>query len=322
MAALRQLAEDERKAKEVFVARVSHEFRTPLNVIIGMVSLMVDNPRLYGEFPARAMEHLETVYRTCKHLASMIDDVLDLSQADSGRVTIHRERVPLRDILDTSLNVVRPLLDRKGLALSLELADDLPEIDCDRVRIRQVILNLLSNAARFTDEGGITVTACQQGADVLIDVADSGPGIAAEDVDRIFQPFVQGGNDPLRTRGGSGLGLSISKQFVELHGGRIWLESEPGKGTVFHVQLPVAAPPPPAANAARWMVEDWSWYEGRNGPGLKDDQYRPRVVVYDETGELRHALDRRTEEVEVVDAGSLSAAIEQAAACSGACPDG
>ena len=307
MAALRQAAEEARKSKETFAARVSHEFRAPLNVIIGMVSLMVERPGLYAtDFSPRAMRHLRTVYQNCQHLSSMIDDVLDLSQADSGRMALRRQPSALAELVESSLAVVRPLLEQKGLALRMAVPADLPPVTCDRIRIRQVILNLLSNAARFTETGSITVTVSQVKSNAVISVADTGPGISPEDVGRIFEPFIQGQSDPLRIKGGSGLGLSISRQFVELHGGRIWAESRLGAGTTVFVELPLDEPAAPVAGPARWIQEDWIWHEGRSGPDLPRSQYRPRLVLCDETGDLYRSFTRLSEEVELVEGHQAS----------------
>ena len=316
MAALRRAAEEARRQKEVFIARVSHEFRAPLNIIIGMISLMVENPRQYGgRFPRKAREHLQIVYANCQHLSSMIDDVLDLSQADAGRLTLHRAQTDLREIIESSVAVVRPWLEEKSLGLRMVLPDGLPPILCDRVRIRQVILNLLSNAARFTETGYVSLEAMHRNGRALIKVADTGPGIPPEDLQRIFEPFAQGSADPLRTKGGSGLGLSISKQFVELHGGRIWVESQVGVGTAFFVELPLSDPEGPVTPPGRWIKEDWPWIARKAGPGLPKGQYRPRLVVYDREDDLCQTLRRRYGEVEFVEAHSLAQATESLQQC-------
>jgi signal transduction histidine kinase/CheY-like chemotaxis protein len=322
MAALRQAAEDARKSKEAFAARVSHEFRAPLNVIIGLVGLMVENPDLYeSPFPPAAVEHLQTVQRNCKHLAGMIDDVLDLSQVDAGQMVLRREPVDFSEVIEWATAMVRPMLEHKGLTLNVEVPPDLPLVYCDRIRIRQVILNLVSNAARFTDTGSITVRASHSASGsattgrVTVSVTDTGPGISPEDAQRIFEPFVQGQNDPRRIRGGTGLGLSISKQFVTLHGGRIWAESQPGAGATFHIELPVDAQAPVAAASAGWIKEEWEWYEGQTGPNLPASQYRPRYVVCDADGELCRTFARERESAEFVAVRSLDAALNDLAQC-------
>lgn len=316
MAALRRAAEEARRQKEVFIARVSHEFRAPLNIIIGMISLMVENPEQYGgRFPRKAREHLQIIHANCQHLSSMIDDVLDLSQADAGRLTLHRAQTDLREIIESSVAVVRPWLEEKSLGLRVVLPDGLPPILCDRVRIRQVILNLLSNAARFTETGYVSLEATHRNGRALIKVADTGPGIPPEDLQRIFEPFAQGSADPLRTKGGSGLGLSISKQFVELHGGRIWVESQVGVGTTFFVELPLSDLEGPIASPGRWIKEEWPWVARKAGPGLPKGQYRPRLVVCDREDDLCQTLRRRYGEVEFVEAHALAQAVDSLKQC-------
>ncbi len=314
VAALRLVAEEAQRAKAAFVARVSHEFRTPLNVIIGMIDLMVGNPAAYqGEFPAKALVHLGIVHRNCLHLSEMIDDVLDLSAMEAGRMAIHREPVDLAELVAEAVAMVQPMMNEKGLLCRVQM-DSLPELQCDRVRIRQVILNLLSNAARFTVQGGITVSATCQGEDIVISVADTGPGISAEDVARVFEPFYKGDARPWHAQEGSGLGLSISNQFVKLHGGRMWVESTPGVGSTFFIDLPLAAPGQ-CAKPSGWIREDWVWRERRSRPALPGSHYRPRFVVCDSSGELHRALSRRASDVELVHAPTLAGAIQELRAC-------
>ena len=202
MAVLRAIAEEAQKSKTEFVARVSHEFRTPLNMIIGLVDLLVETPEVYGEaLPTAFFEDLKIVHRNCEHLSSMVSDVLDLSQVEAGRVALHQERVNLAELIDGAVAVVASLLERKGLALAVEVPPDLPVIYCDPTRIRQVVLNLVSNAVRFTERGGITIRAAQEGDAVQVSVADTGPGITPEDALRIFEPFCQGNARPLARSG-------------------------------------------------------------------------------------------------------------------------
>ncbi len=234
---LRQAAEDARRAKEQFVANVSHELRTPLNMIIGFSEMILQAPETYGRgLPSALLADLSIIFRNSQHLAGLIDDVLDLSQIEAGRMALSRERVALPEIIDAATVAVRPLYTSKGLCLATEVAPDLPLIFCDRTRIREVLLNLLSNAGRFTERGGVRICAWREGSEVAVSVADTGPGIASQDRERLFQPFQQLNGSQRRLHQGSGLGLSISKAFVELHGGRMWLDSELGSGTVFHIR--------------------------------------------------------------------------------------
>jgi signal transduction histidine kinase/CheY-like chemotaxis protein len=316
MAVLRAIAEEAQKSKTEFVARVSHEFRTPLNMIIGLVDLLVETPEVYGEaLPTALFEDLKIVHRNCEHLSSMVSDVLDLSQVEAGRVALHQERVSLAELIDGAVTVVASLLERKGLQLAVEVPSDLPAIYCDPTRIRQVVLNLVSNAVRFTERGSITIRAAQDGDSVQVCVADTGPGITPEDAMRIFEPFCQGTRGPWRDRGGSGLGLTISKQFIELHGGRIWLESRLGQGATFAFSLPISPPLASIAHPSRWISEDWKWVERTSRSKAPASPYRPRLVIYDETGELAPALGRCSEQVELVTATSLSQATEHLRQC-------
>ncbi|MBI1877654.1 MAG: hypothetical protein HYR94_05390, partial [Chloroflexi bacterium] len=161
--AMRLVAEEAQAAKTAFVAKVSHEFRTPLNMIIGLTDVLMDTPEVYGDSLSPALlEDLKIVHRNCEHLSKMVNDVLDLSQTELGRLTLRREWTYLAQDIDAALTIVRPLLEKKRLTLQVNIPVDLPQVYCDRTRISQVVLNLVSNAARFTDQGGITLSAQQQ----------------------------------------------------------------------------------------------------------------------------------------------------------------
>ena len=205
---------------------------------------------------------------------------------------MQREWVDLGEIVDSAIAVVKPLLQKKQLSLEVIIPPDVPRVYCDRTRMRQVILNLVSNAARFTDSGGISIQMVQRGEVVEVSVTDTGPGIAPADQERIFEPFCQGSDRLWRDRGGSGLGLTISRQFIELHHGRIWLESELSKGTRLAFEIPIAPPVNAAGSPSRWLVEDWVWHERTARPILPDLPVRPRLVVCDEVGGLCAALAR------------------------------
>jgi signal transduction histidine kinase/CheY-like chemotaxis protein len=317
LADLRLIAEEAQKAKAAFLAKVSHEFRTPLNMIIGLADLIVETPQVYGEdLPPRLLEHLEIVTRNCRHLSRMVDDVLDLSQIDAGRMALHREWVDLGQITENALSLVRPLTSRKGIALSVSVPEDLRDVYCDRVRIAQVIVNLLTNAARFTDSGEIRVSAVQSDGHVTIGVRDTGPGICEEDAARIFEPFCQGTGERRPETGGSGLGLTISKQFVELHGGRMWLETEVGRGSEFLFQLPVQPADGPSASPGRWLVQDWEWRQRTQATSAAPPEPRRRVVVCDPTGEVHSSFVRHGDDGEYVG----TASVRQALSALGECP--
>ena len=295
-----QLAEEAQAAKSAFVAKVSHEFRTPLNMIIGLVDLLVQSPDLYGVIPGPVIDDLRIIYRNCDHLTSLVNDVLDLSQSESGRLSLYKEQVQIWEIIEEAATVVRPLVDKKGLYLNISVPPEAPQIYIDRTRIRQVILNLLSNAARFVEKGGISVFAKLQQAHLVVSVADTGPGIAPEDADRIFEPFCQGTNRMWRDQSGSGLGLTICKQIVELHGGRIWMETKLGVGTVFYFDLPLVSHWMPTSPPGRWIIPEWDWKEPTRKTNLPDLETNPRILLFDPEGELNHAFLRFTESIDLV----------------------
>jgi CheY-like chemotaxis protein len=248
--------------------------------------------------PPESYEDLQVVHRNCTHLSGMIDDVLSLSQVESGRLTLQRERVDVAEIVQDALAIVRPLVDMKGIALEANVPDGLPAVYCDRTRIRQVVLNLVSNAARFTDTGLVEVSAEGSDGRIRVSVRDTGPGISAEDASRIFEPFAQGGQEIQRQRGGSGLGLCISRQFVTLHGGRMWLESQLGVGSTFTFELPVSPPMTPDADAGSWIRADWEWKEAAFTSGRRRGvpaEGKPHALVVDRSGRLSSELDRFTD---------------------------
>jgi signal transduction histidine kinase/CheY-like chemotaxis protein len=307
LAALHEVAEEAQRSKSAFVAKVSHEFRTPLNIIIGLAGLLVESPEMEGRsLPPTVVEDLKTIWRNCSHLSGLVNDVLDLSQAEAERLTLQREWVDLGEIIDSAMAVVNPLVQKKGLKLQVDVQPDVPRVYCDRNRMRQVILNLVSNAARFTDTGGITVRMACHGGMVCVSVADTGPGIAPEDRQRIFEPFCQGTDRLWRDRGGSGLGLTISRQFIELHQGRIWLESELGRGSTLTFEIPIAPDTSAAGVPQRWIVEDWQWYDRSGATELPDLSVKPRVVLHDAAGGLCTLLARDAgDAIDVMEVGEL-----------------
>lgn len=319
VATLRQIAEEARKAKMMFVAKVSHEFRTPLNMIIGLVALMVETPEIYDvAIPPEMKQDLEVVYRNCRYLANMVNDVLSLTQMEAGHVALHQERIDLGEIVESTAKSVHPLVQKKRLFLRAEIPDDLPEIYCDRTRIQQVVLNLVSNAVRFTEHGGITIRARQRDRHVVVSVADTGPGISPKDVERIFEPFCQGSLDFWRDKEGSGLGLSISKQFVQLHGGRMWLESELGVGTTLFFELPISAPVEHVARPGHQIREDWVWREHAfrtERAGTAGLLAKPRLLVCDETGVLSSLMAAYADQIEFVEAHDLAQATRALEQC-------
>ncbi|MHB1294221.1 MAG: ATP-binding protein [Anaerolineae bacterium] len=303
---LRLIAEEAQRAKARFVARVSHEFRTPLNMIIGLVDLMVERPEIYDiVLPPKLQDDLKVVHRNCELLGKMVNDVLDLSQAETDHLSLHRERADLGGIITSAAVAVQPLLEGKHLALHIEVPDDLPGVYCDGTRIEQVVLNLLSNAARYTERGEVTVRAARVDEQIEVSVTDTGPGILPEDAGRIFEPFFQGAEGQWSRKHGSGLGLNISKKIIELHGGRIGFETEVGVGTTFSFNLPISPPLVPTRRPEGRISDGWEWYNRETWPHFGEAHYRPRLVVLDPPGELYAALARHTEEVEFVHAADL-----------------
>ena len=304
MAMLSKIAEDAQKAKTIFVASVSHEFRTPLNMIIGLIDLMRRSPEIYDVVLSPKMrDDLSVVFRNCEHLSNMINDVLDLTRIETGRLALYREWVDLEETIKKSVSVVRPLLDKKHLSIDLSFSENLPKVYCDRIRMQQVILNLLSNAARFTETGGITVRISQEASKVIVEVSDTGPGISPDDAERIFEPFWQGKEPVWRAKGGSGLGLSLSKEFVQLHGGKMWFKSFPEEGTSFFFSLPHAPLEDPASSAVRFIKEDWVWVEDSfklSQVSTKDPVVKPRTLIFDKSEVLYPRFRRYSDQIDFV----------------------
>jgi signal transduction histidine kinase len=238
---LQRIAEEARQAKTEFVANVSHELRTPLNMIIGFTEVISRSPRLYGSpLPASLMTDVNAIQRNSRHLLNLVNDVLDLSQVEAGRMALSRDWHALDEIVQEAVGVVQDLFRSKNLYLQVEMPSGLPQIYCDQTRIRQVIVNLLSNAGRFTARGGVSVQVRQEQDSLKLCVTDTGPGISEVDQKKLFEPFQQLDGSSRRPHEGSGLGLTISKQFVEMHNGQMGLYSQPGQGTTFFFSLPIA----------------------------------------------------------------------------------
>ena len=235
----REAAKKAYRFKTEFVANVSHELRTPLNLIVGFSEMMATAPESYGgvPLPREYRGDVLATYRSARHLSDLIDDVLDLSRIEAGRMPLVKETTDLGEVVREATDMVRGLAEARGLWLELDGPDDLPWLPLDRTRIRQVLLNLLTNATRFTDDGGIRVQIQVGEAEAEVIVQDTGRGIPPHRLTRAFEPFTQLDDDQVRE--GSGMGLAVSKRFVELHGGRMWIESAPGEGTEIGFTLPV-----------------------------------------------------------------------------------
>lgn len=250
-----KFAEDARRSKQEFVASVSHELRTPLNLIIGFSDLILNAPATYNmrRLPPGMLADIHVIHQNAQHLLKMVNDILDMSQMDVAYMTITREPTHLDSFVQTALHDFAPLVESRGLTLQVQVKPGLPEIYLDKTRIRQVLLNLVANAMRFTESGGILIRVCQledttqssfagNPADIVISVTDTGVGIAPEDLQRIFEPFTKIDRSA-KQLGGTGLGLTISKRFVVLHGGHMWVESTLHEGSSFYFTLPLTPPP-------------------------------------------------------------------------------
>ena len=225
------------KHKSQFLANMSHELRTPLNAILGYSELVLDN--IYGEMPEKARAVLERLQANGRHLLGLINDVLDLSKIEAGQLTLSLDDYSLSDVVHGVVSAVEPLAAEKRLAFKAEVAPDLPAGHGDGRRLSQVLLNLVGNAIKFTDKGEVAIRASATNGAFTVAVCDTGPGITAADQAKIFEEFQQADSSITRKKGGTGLGLSIAKRIIEMHGGRIWVESEPGKGSTFYFTLPV-----------------------------------------------------------------------------------
>jgi len=225
------------KHKSQFLANMSHELRTPLNAILGYTELILDN--IYGEVGERVRDVLGRLEKSGRHLLALINDVLDLSKIEAGQLTLALSEYSMSDVVQTVVTAVEALAAEKRLALKVTVAPDLPLGRGDERRIGQVLLNLVGNAIKFTELGQVRVEVSATDGAFRVAVADTGPGIAPEDQEKIFEEFQQVDSSSTRKKGGTGLGLSIAKRIVEMHGGRIWVESSPGKGSTFWFTLPV-----------------------------------------------------------------------------------
>ncbi|HPM76451.1 MAG TPA: ATP-binding protein [bacterium] len=229
------------RLKSEFLANVSHELRTPLNAILGYTDLMLDG--IYGEMQKPQLESLTKVRRNAESLLRLINDILDLSKIEAGRMSLTLEKFDPGELVRSSLESVQPLFARSRLELRADIADGLPTVEADRGKVQQALYNLLSNALKFTSAGGVTVRvyADEKRVNVWFEVIDTGPGIEAAKLRSIFDQFRQIDGSTTRTVGGAGLGLALCKKLVNLLNGTIDVSSEPGKGSAFRFSIPVVA---------------------------------------------------------------------------------
>jgi signal transduction histidine kinase len=243
--------------KSEFLANMSHELRTPLNAVIGFSEVLKE--RMFGELNDKQAEYVDDIHSSGRHLLSLINDILDLSKIEAGRMELEPSEFSLPDMLQSTLVLLRERATNHDITLSLEVAPQIGMITADERKVKQVMLNLLSNAVKFTPDGGsVAVRAATTDHAIEIAVTDTGIGIAPEDQAAVFDEFKQVGRDSARKAEGTGLGLALTKKFVELHGGAIRVESVLGKGSTFAFTLPLAdaardvvAPEPESVAAAK-----------------------------------------------------------------------
>lgn len=239
----RQQAEESRRMKERFASNISHELRTPLNIILGFSEIMYLTPEIYGEmiFPPKFHRDIYQIHHNSKHLLAMIDDVLDLSHIEMSEFSLNFELTDMNQFLADAVQMLRNFFNSDSVEFITIIPDDLPSIEIDRTRIRQVLINLLTNARRFTDKGQVILrVVCEE--DVLrFSVEDTGKGIASDKLNLIFEEFYQVDYSLSRQHGGAGLGLAITKQFVTAHYGTLEVESTYGQGSIFSFTLPIPA---------------------------------------------------------------------------------
>ena len=224
--------------KSQFLANVSHELRTPLNSIIGFTRIVLR--RTGGQIADLQKENLQKVLVSSEHLLNLINELLDLAKIESGRMEVYAETFQLNDVVRMATSTVEPMLKDGRVRLVTEIAPDIPPLKTDRDKLKQAVLNLLSNAAKFTEQGEIRVAAWQENGNVKLTVSDTGIGMKREALDYIFDEFRQADMSSTRRYGGTGLGLAIVKRFINLMGGDIGVESEVGRGSKFTITLPIS----------------------------------------------------------------------------------
>ena len=285
-------AQKAKTLKEQFAANISHELRTPLSIILGFSEVMYLSPEVYGAepLPPTLMRDISQIYRNSRHLLDMIDDILDLSRFEIVGFTLKKESTNLANLINEAAIIVNNLFEKsEDVTLMVDVAPNLPLIDIDQTRIRQVLLNLLNNAHRFTKIGEVTIFAQQVDNNILIQVQDTGPGISEDDVAVIFTEFYQVDYSLSRSHGGAGLGLAICQRFVQAHDGRIWVESEVNNGSTFSFTLPIDLT----------QVEHTHLYR-TPFPEQKIKEFQPCLLLVESDPQVSNLVARYLDEYEVV----------------------
>jgi signal transduction histidine kinase/CheY-like chemotaxis protein len=309
----RETAEAAERFKSEFVTNVSHELRTPLNLIIGFTEIMVSSPESYENIvlPPPYRSDLNAVHHSAQHLLTLVDDVLDLARIEAGKIALAREHVDMKLLIVETTNIVSDYIAAKGLTLEVNMAEDLPLLWIDRVRIRQTLLNLLVNAARHTEKGWIQVDVCLQQAEtgqaegrqaggrdeVLVRVTDTGEGIAEQEQPKLFQEFHAAEHPTSAWHTGTGLGLPISKKFVELHQGTMGVQSRQGIGSCFWFTLPCLSLQ--QSDAVQRQAEGYH-------PLVQLGEEAPAVVVVHDSPHMVDLVKRYLEGYQVIGARNVA----------------
>ena len=284
----RQQAVEARQLKERFAANISHELRTPLNIIMGFSEVIHLSPEVYTDtvLPMTLRRDISQIYKNSRYLLELVDDILDLSHIEQTEFTLQLEPTDLFRFLEDFSQFSADLLNNHPAEFNIDYPTDLPVVLIDQVRIRQVLLNLLNNARRYTSRGRIHISAERHQQQIVFHVADTGIGIAQAALERIFDAYYQVDYKLSRGQGGAGLGLAICKKFVEAHGGIVWVNSELGQGSTFSFTLPIAnIAASPAISTA---------------PVSNEQRCRPRIAIVEQNQHIVKVVQNHLAEYDVV----------------------
>lgn len=278
-----QALEEMRQAdrlKSQFLANMSHDFRTPLNSIIGFSRVILKE--IDGPINDTQRQDLQAIYESGVHLLNMVNDILDLTRIEAGRMKLSFAEMHLKGLVDSVVSTTSSLMGNKPIDLVVDIPDGLPQVHANRTRMRQVLLNLVSNAIKFTEDGYVMISARElsdrEPPQMLVAISDTGPGVPAEEQARLFEPFTQVDSLTPTVPGGSGLGLSICRHLIELHGGRIWVESEPGEGSAFAFTLPLERPADQEGGARLLIIDDEEGARDRYQQLLGESGVQARLI--------------------------------------------